>query len=321
MTDTLLESELFGHEKGAFTGATKTKLGLLETADGGTVFLDELGELSESTQVKLLRVLEDRKVRRIGGLEERKIDVRFVAATNRDLEREVSAGRFRSDLFYRLAGIHFEIPPLRKRPADLQALTKLFAKEFSSRQGCVSEVEISPEAWVVIAKYRWPGNIRELRNTIERSILLSDDGVITASHLPKRKLLSKRPDSQVVSAQRTPTSQSTAGLTKEELRERKKIMDLLDECAGNQTRTAKKLGISRRTLVYRLERYRIPRPQKVYRRRASTTYGGHGRVMTERTSSALFGAVRRESSLGFARMRDAGSQVEKSSSIVACLVN
>ena len=188
LAESLLESELFGHERGSFTGAHAAKRGLLETAEGGTVFLDEIGELPLSVQVKLLRVLEDRKVLRVGALKARPIDVRFVAATNRDLEAEVARGSFRQDLFYRLNGVSLIVPPLRERVAEIAPLARGFVGEACKRLGRLREPGLTPEVRGLLEAYPWPGNVRELRNVIERAVLLCGDGPLLAMHLPEAKL-------------------------------------------------------------------------------------------------------------------------------------
>ena len=188
LAESLLESELFGHERGAFTGAVAAKPGLLETAQGGTVFLDEIGELPMSVQVKLLRVLEEKKVLRVGALKARPIDVRFVAATNRDLEAEVARGAFRRDLFYRLNGVSLFVPPLRERIAEIAPLARGFIAEACKRLGRLREPTLSPEVRRMLEGYPWPGNVRELRNVIERAVLLCGDGPLLPLHLPEAKL-------------------------------------------------------------------------------------------------------------------------------------
>jgi two-component system, NtrC family, response regulator AtoC len=263
LSETLLESELFGHEKGSFTGAMFTKPGLLETAAGGTVFLDEIGELPMSAQVKLLRVLEERKVLRVGGLTPGTIDVRFVAATNRDLEAEIRRGAFREDLFYRLNGFSVTIPPLRERVTEIEPLARYFVAEFCRRNARYPEPEISAVALEWLVRYRWPGNIRELRNLIERAVLLCTGGAITPHHLPLDKLetsFGPRPEPPGEPAPPPPAPQPS-----ELDAERARITAALEDCGGNQTRAAVLLGISRRTLVNRLDAYGLVRPRKSLR--------------------------------------------------------
>jgi two-component system response regulator AtoC len=275
-SETLLESELFGHEKGAFTGAAHTKVGLLETANGGSVFLDEVGELPLTLQGKLLRVLEERELLRVGALRPRKIDVRFIAATNRDLEADVARGLFRQDLFYRLNGISLVIPPLRQRPAEIPELARAFAAQAAQHNRLPRPPRIAGEAMALLEAYRWPGNIRELRNVIERAVLLGAGTEITAEHLPMERMAHASgtapdratvPPPMMVAA--APSRSVEAGpLGEGKLRgdveafERKRIAEVLDRCGGNQTRAAKMLGISRRTLTNRLGQYDLPRPRK-----------------------------------------------------------
>jgi transcriptional regulator with GAF, ATPase, and Fis domain len=273
MTETLLESELFGHERGSFTGAVAAKLGLLETADGGTVFLDEIGEIAPSIQVKLLRVLEERKVMRVGGLKAIPIDVRFVAATNRDLEAEIARGSFRQDLYYRLAGITLAIPPLRERTGEIAPLAQSFIAAASAQSE--RKPQLDREALEVLESYSWPGNIRELRNVIERAVLLSGQGTIRQEHLPIDKMRATYAayrSPAVADDAATPPSgpPAAAGLDPAHAldalypgdAERDRIIATLELCRGNQTKAAKVLGMSRRTLIYRLERYGLPRPRK-----------------------------------------------------------
>ena len=272
LSETLLESELFGHERGAFTGAVAAKPGLLETAEGGTVFLDEVGELPMSIQVKLLRVIEERQVLRVGGLKPRPIDVRFIAATNRDLEVEVARGAFRQDLFFRLNGVALVVPPLRDRVSEIEGLARLFASQAGRQLEQPITPEISPAALELLVGYVWPGNIRELRNVMERAVLLSADGRITPTHLPVEKMRATR--AMPVRAETTPppllaAAPPAAGESDvQELRrridelERERILDALARCGGNQTKAAKMLGVPRRTLVSRLGKYGVPRPRK-----------------------------------------------------------
>jgi DNA-binding NtrC family response regulator len=259
-TETLLESELFGYEKGAFTGANQSKAGLLETAQGGTVFLDEIGEMPLSLQAKLLRVIEERRVMRVGGLKDRPIDVRFVAATNRDLQGEIAAGRFRQDLYYRLDGISINIPPLRERPGEIEELARLFINK-ATPDGQRPPV-LSPAALELLRDYEWPGNIRELRNVIERAVLLCGDGAITFEHLPVEKLQSgfvreAPPTARAVGSASTPDKPIAEADS-----DRDRIIAALQQCAGNQTHAARLLGISRGTLLARLNEYNLPRPRK-----------------------------------------------------------
>jgi len=333
----LLESELFGHERGAFTGAVVAKPGLLETAHGGTVFLDELGEMPLSTQAKLLRVLEDRQVQRVGSLKPRPIDVRFVGATNRDLEAEIAAGRFRQDLYFRLNGIAVTIPPLRERVDEIEGLASAFIVHACQKSQREDVPLLSPQALALLRGYTWPGNIRELRNVMERAVLLCTEGLILAEHLPVDKMgatvaaplgdwgsrsleamrylprpalrvpaVPPRPSPSPLSSasQRSSTmpppdsgsmglrlgassslpppmhsshvSSSPPPITLDddeprvsprpgrgrEEGERERILWALERCAGNQTKAARLLGISRRTLVARLEEYNLPRPRK-----------------------------------------------------------
>lgn len=189
LSESLLESELFGHERGAFTGAVTTKIGLLEAAEGGTVFLDEVGELPMSIQAKLLRVLETRQVLRVGSVKPRLIDIRFLAATNADLDADVARGRFRQDLFFRLNGVSLMIPPLRERISEIPELAKAFVAEACRKYTRASVPAIAPEVFDLMRRYRWPGNIRELRNVVERAVVICDDDLITLSHLPVEKLM------------------------------------------------------------------------------------------------------------------------------------
>jgi two-component system response regulator AtoC len=244
LSETLLESELFGYEKGAFTGAERTKPGLLETANEGTVFLDEIGEMPLSTQVKLLRVIEQRQVMRVGGLAPRPIDVRFVAATHRDLPAEISAGRFRQDLYFRINGITLAIPPLRSRLSELESLTKIFLERGAAALH-VPVPQLAPEAAALLRAHRWPGNIRELRNVIERAVLLAAGGTVLPEHI-------------LLEVDRTPPHEEPSyGDT-----ERARILSALARSAGNQKLAAELLGISRRTLSTKLDQHAIARPRK-----------------------------------------------------------
>jgi two-component system, NtrC family, response regulator AtoC len=271
LPEQLFESELFGYEKGAFTGAAAPKPGLIETAHGGTVFLDEIGEMPIATQAKLLRVLEARQVLRVGGLRPRDVDVRFIAATHQNLEVEIEGGMFREDLYYRLNGITLVIPPLRERISELPGLSRAFITEACREAGLSSAPVLSREAEAWMARHTWPGNIRELRNALNRAVLLASAGVIRPEHLVTEAYAprsSKAASRAAASAAAMPVgapaidSEAPAGLTEAEREERQRIVDALNSCGGNQTRAAKILGIARRTLTSRLDRLGLPRPRK-----------------------------------------------------------
>jgi DNA-binding NtrC family response regulator len=249
-TETLLESELFGYERGAFTGATQAKPGLLETADGGVLFLDEVGEMHASTQAKLLRVLDEHKVLRLGALTPRPLDVRIVSATNRDLEAECKRGNFREDLLYRLNALSITIPPLRERKGEIEALATSFAQRYAARQGR-APTRITSDALTLLRNYSWPGNIRELRNVIERALVLCTGEAIDVGDLPVEKF---RADA-AAPVRPKPTAAN-------ENDERLQIVAALEACAGNQTHAAKYLGISRRALIKKLDRFGVARPRK-----------------------------------------------------------
>ncbi len=265
LSESLLESELFGHEKGAFTGATSAKPGLLESAQGGTVFLDEVGELPPALQAKLLRALEAREVLRVGSVKPIEIDARFVAATNRDLVDEVAAGRFRSDLYFRLDGISLHIPPLRERRHVIVRLAMTFLAD-----GEREAPRLTTEAATALEHHDWPGNVRELRAAMQRAVLLARGGEIGAAHLPlaqtarlAERMAAPARAAAVPAAAADPTDDDVpAGLSPEEREERARIIEVLQACAGNQTRAARELGMSRTTLVGRLKLYRIPRPRR-----------------------------------------------------------
>jgi two-component system response regulator AtoC len=248
LPDTLMESELFGHEKGAFTDAHSAKRGLVEMADGGTLFLDEIGELTPGVQAKLLRFIEDKSFRRLGGTRDLTVDVRIMTATNRDLAAEVSAGRFRADLYYRLRVIPITLPPLRERPDDIGPLAKhfvaFFAREFAKRIA-----EITPEALALLAAYPWPGNVRELRNVMERAVLLADGSAIGVKELPPEVV---QPGFAAVAA--APAAAAADGGTLDEV-ERRLLVGALEKAHGNQSRAAGLLGISRHQIRTRMRRY------------------------------------------------------------------
>lgn len=266
---TLIESQLFGYERGAFTGAVQDKPGLFEAADGGTVFLDEVGELPLSAQVKLLRVLETRTVQRLGSTRERALDVRFVAATNRDLDREVEEGRFRADLLFRLDGIRLVLPPLRNRPAEVATLAEVFLSEASSREG-MSTPMLSPAAMRALREHHWPGNIRELRNVMDRAMVLCETDTIEPEHLLLEQSAMPLPfqhhGGDGIRGERQVEVPSSGGAGSEDRPRapvtRESITGALSRCAGNQTRAAALLEISRRTLVDKMTLFDLPRPRK-----------------------------------------------------------
>ncbi len=237
LTETLLESELFGHERGAFTGASSTRKGRFELADGGTVFLDEVGEIPLAVQVKLLRVLQEREFERVGGTKAISVDIRLISASNKDLKEEISSGRFREDLFYRLHVFPISLPPLNERREAIIPLAEYFVGKFSSSLG-KKIAGFSPEAEELLLSYPWPGNIRELQNVIERAVILAS-GPIDAVHL--------NIDPQEES--------SSIGKGLLQTNERELIQKVLGEAGGNRKQTARILGISLRTLQYRIKEY------------------------------------------------------------------
>jgi len=262
VVETLFESELFGHMRGAFTGATDAKAGLFETADGGTLFLDEIGELPLSLQAKLLRVLETGEVQRVGSLQPVKTDVRVVCATNRDLAAEAAAGRFRSDLLYRLNVVQIALPPLRERREDIPYLTAAFIREFSERfSKAVGGLALPAERLLLDAP--WPGNIRQLRNVLERACMLTEGPVITEQDVqaslrpstPMVSLSTSAPATPRVASANQP-GQLDSGRELSSL-ERQHIMKVIAETGGNKARAARQLGLSRRALYRRLERHGI----------------------------------------------------------------
>jgi two-component system response regulator AtoC len=248
--ENLLESELFGHKKGAFTDANNDRRGLFEEADGGTLFLDEIGELPTPLQVKLLRVLQDETIRRVGDSRDMKVDVRIIAATHRDLTAEVKAARFREDLFYRLNVLPIVVPPLRVRREDITLLVDHFVARNNARLG-TSIRGIDTEARRILAEYAWPGNVRELENTIERAMVLSEGDLLVATDLPER-IREVRDPVQVQLASGELSIKKTTRVIEETL-----IRRALQKTKGNRTRAAEVLELSHRALLYKIKDYKI----------------------------------------------------------------
>ncbi len=250
--ENLLESELFGHEKGSFTGAVNEKKGLFEVADGGTLFLDEIGELDISLQAKILRALQEKQIRRVGGTREINTDVRVVAATNRDLLSMTKEGSFREDLYYRLNVLSIEIPPLRERRSDVALLMEYFIKKHTRSSN--RKISLTPEARRIFEDYSYPGNVRQLESAIERAILLCENDTITIDDLPPEMTQGSRPSSASNDLVKLPPE----GVNFEDV-ERSLIMQAMDRTDNNITKSAKLLGLTFRTLQYRLEKFGIKR--------------------------------------------------------------
>ena len=265
--DTLLESILFGHEKGSFTGATKSQSGKFEQADGGTLFLDEIGEMPAPLQAKLLRVLQDKLVERLGSPEPIKVDVRIVAATNRNLEEQVQASRFREDLYFRLAVFPIHIPELHKRAGDILPLANFFLKRYRLNIGR-DDLEFGQSALAVLPKYNWPGNVRELENIIQRAVLLCDGDQIGAEHLEIRPSLDSQASESSLAPRENPengtniasnsTSQASLVGTASDMNsvEREHILKVLAQVGGSRSKAVQILGISERALRYKLKSYK-----------------------------------------------------------------
>ena len=249
LSETLLESELFGHEKGAFTGADKMKKGRFELANTGTIFLDEVGDIPQVTQVKLLRVLQEHQFERVGGTEMIETDVRIITATNQDLEKKIKEGTFREDLYYRLNVVPIKIPPLRERKEDIIPLIEAFLSKYTEENNR-SKMEFSKEAIDLLMKYTFPGNVRELENVVERAVVLTRDSVITKDDLPMSIKGFKEEKAIVRNASGSLTEQVEA-------LEKQLIFDALNESGGNQTKAGKLLGLTERNLRYKLKKYNI----------------------------------------------------------------
>jgi len=255
LAPSLLESELFGHEKGAFTGAVSLKRGRFELADGGTLFLDEIAEIDPAIQVKLLRVIEERKFERVGGTETIEVDIRLIAATNKNLRQLVEQGKFRDDLFYRLDVVTINLPPLRERIDDIPLLCAHFIKEFNQKNNKHVE-DIAPEVIEIFSRYPWPGNVRELKNTIEKMVVLARSNKLTVKDIPPN--IRNHPG--VIQTSFTPGT-ALASQTETKLAEVEKqlILSALEKHGGNKGKAAEELGISRRTIYRKLKQYNISR--------------------------------------------------------------
>jgi len=245
--ETLVESELFGHEKGAFTGAVVSKPGRFELADGGTLFLDEIGDVPLHVQAKLLTVLQDHAFERVGGISTLNVDLRIVAATNRELAEDIKEGRFRSDLFYRLNVVPIHVPPLRERIEDMDIQTRYFLGKFAARHDR-QDISLSPEVIAAFAAYQWPGNVRELENVVERMVLFSESDILGPELLPPEMRLWEQPVSDRGVLLETVEGLSSAA-------EKQMIADALEKTGSNRTRAAQLLGISRRTIQKKIIKY------------------------------------------------------------------
>jgi len=251
LPETLIESELFGHEKGAFTDAKAEKKGVFEMAAGGSLLLDEIGDMQPSLQSKLLRVLEERAFRRVGGHRDLSVKAMLFATTNRSLEEQVEHGRFREDLFFRINSFALDLPPLRERGDDVLVLARFFLDQFSARYGRKTPVELSPEVKRLLCAYKWPGNIRELKNIMERIVVLKGGDVILPEYLPK-EILGKAPGS--ASSDGALISIPDEGLSLEEI-EKSLIIQALEKAGGNKTRAAKLLDVTYDTLRYQIKKF------------------------------------------------------------------
>ncbi|KAF0160236.1 MAG: two-component system NtrC family response regulator HydG [Syntrophaceae bacterium] len=253
LTETLLESELFGHEKGAFTGADRKREGKFLQADGGSIFLDEVSEMSQAMQVKLLRVLQERELTRVGGSEVLKVDVRVIAASNKDLKKEIQQGRFREDLFYRLNVVALTVPPLRERKEDIPLLAQHFLRGFAVKNS-KNVTSFTPKAIEKLVQYPWPGNVRELMNAIERAVVLSRNTYLDGGELTLLMVDDGGSSSKDQSGAASQSASAAGNLPLEEV-EKRSILEALHDCSGNKSEAARRLGITRKTLRKKLEKY------------------------------------------------------------------
>jgi len=251
LTESLLESELFGHEKGSFTGAVARKRGRFELAHMGTIFLDEIGEISQSVQIKILRVLQEKAFERVGGEETIEVDVRIISATNKDLKAEIEKGNFREDLYYRLNVVNIHIPPLRERKEDIPLLAAAFVREFAQENNKAVE-GIDPKARAALYNYSWPGNIREVRNVIESAVVMCKGNIITTDDLPPS--VTSEPENNYI---RIPMGSTLAEAEQEIIR------STLNQQNGNKSRTAEVLGIGRKTLHRKIGEYHLDETEPV----------------------------------------------------------
>jgi transcriptional regulator with GAF, ATPase, and Fis domain len=263
LAESLLESELFGYEKGAFTGATQAKRGLIEAADGGSVLLDEIGEMPLATQAKLLRALENGELVRVGAVKPQRVDVRFIAATNRDLPAMVREGRFRRDFYYRLNGITIPVPPLRQRRAEIAPLARYFLAQAAGRMGRTAPM-LAPAVVAILEAHAWPGNVRELKHVVDRAVALCRGDELQIEHV----ILDAEPAGEPARSSSptpppSPAPQNAGRLMRlDPETERRLIVEALEQAGGHQGRAAEILGISRRTLISRLDEYGVKRPRK-----------------------------------------------------------
>jgi two-component system response regulator HydG len=253
LTETLLESELFGHEKGAFTGADRKREGKFLQADGGSIFLDEVSEMSQAMQVKLLRVLQERELTRVGGSEVLKVDVRVIAASNKDLKKEIQTARFREDLFYRLNVVALTVPPLRERKEDIPLLAQHFLQGFAVKNS-KNVINFTPKAIEKLMQYPWPGNVRELMNAIERAVVLSRNTYLDEGELTLLMADGGGLNGKDLSGAANQPAGATGNLPLEEV-EKRSILEALHDCSGNKSEAARRLGITRKTLRKKLEKY------------------------------------------------------------------